>query len=210
MNHSVGPTRETAPLTPRPRAVAVAPQAAGTAPLPSDSLSLSGGAAPAEDPLVAAIAAEEAPEPLPATVQAALDGKLNGRNAGQCKVFVERQLGAHFPGQVAAKSMLRPANHPGFEVVTEPRPGDIFVMNSGSVYGHTGFVKELHPDGSITVVDSNWDNDGRVQTHTLSARTVERLMLGYLRATEEEKRAYWKPALKPRTEVASNPTRRNG
>ncbi len=213
MTVPINPTRDTAPLTARPRAVAVAARPDEAGALPADSLSLSGRAAPVE-PAAGPAEAKEAEEAddapaLPRGVQAALDGALDGRKAGQCKVFVERQLGAHFPGQVAAKSMLRPANHPGFDVVTEPRPGDVFVMKSGSIYGHAGFVKALHPDGSLTVVDSNWDGDGVVHTHTLSAATVKRAMLGYLRSNEGDKRAYWKPALEPRTRTAAKSTPRD-
>ena len=153
-----------------------------------------GSPAIVRDGLVLSAAAQE-PRPEPPTllpaVQLALDGKLDGRRGGQCKVFVERQLGAHFPGKVGAKHALKPGNHPGFEVVSTPQPGDVFVMKSGSVYGHMGFVKRVEPDGTLVVVDSNWDDNERVKTHVLSPRTVELMMLGYLRPNGEQQVAYW-------------------
>lgn len=135
-----------------------------------------------------------ASRPLAAAVRRALAGSLDGREGGPCKVFVERQLGAHFPGHVSAKSMVKPGNHPGLARVKAPRPGDVFVLGRGR-WGHTGFVKAVHGDGSLTVVDSNWVAANRVGTHRYSAAFVKAHVIGYLRPDGTPVKPYWQRPL---------------
>lgn len=100
---------------------------------------------------------------------------LDGTHGGQCVVFVEHETGTYFPVG-AAKDMLANGNHPGYQVVSTPQPGDVFVATGGE-YGHTGIVKSVNPDGSLNVIDSNYGLNEVVQSHTLPAGYAA----GYLR-----------------------------
>jgi surface antigen len=109
---------------------------------------------------------------------------LEGSNGGECVVFVEAQTGHYFPVGAAAQ-MLQNGNHPGYDVVHAPRPGDVFVMTGGE-YGHTGFVKSVNNDGSITVIDSNSKVDHIIHVHNYPASSPA----GYLRRNNDPPLAY--------------------
>ena len=105
----------------------------------------------------------------------------NGTYGGQCGKFVANQTGGAFP-DATAKQFLDPNGHPGFYETNTPAPGDIFVSRGGkdgipTSTGHTGFVKSVNPNGSLTVIDSNWNDTQQVLTHNLPASAVD----GYLR-----------------------------
>lgn len=105
---------------------------------------------------------------------------LQGTHGGQCVVFVEAQTGNYFPVG-AAKEMLNDGKHPGYDVVHQPQPGDVFVATGGP-YGHTGIVKSVNADGSLTVIDSNNNLDEVVHIHTIPATYAA----GYLRRNPAE------------------------
>lgn len=108
-----------------------------------------------------------------------LSGQYNGQGGMQCLEFV--QYHSTIRGGIGyAKNAWLDGNHPGYEKSSTPQPGDIFVTNNGE-YGHIGFVKDVNPDGSITVVDSNWVSHEQVGEHTISAAYLDQYLLGYLR-----------------------------
>ncbi len=105
----------------------------------------------------------------------------DGAYGGQCGKFVANVTGGAFP-DATAKQFLDPNGHPGFYVDSQPRAGDVFVCRGGRYgiptdTGHTGIVKRVNPDGTLTVIDSNWKFNERVLTHTLPQSVVD----GYLR-----------------------------
>ena len=55
-----------------------------------------------------------------------------------------------------ADSVVR-CNPDKFKISSTPVPGAIFSMPSSSVYGHTGVVLKVNPDGSCLIFDGNYD-----------------------------------------------------
>lgn len=111
-----------------------------------------------------------------------------GQKGGQCLEFVERMTGHYFQVE-NAKDMVNV--HPGYDLADAPQSGDIFVSQRGQ-WGHTGIVKSVNPDGSITVVDSNSQGTGDssddelVRVHTYSAEEVAARHLVYLHRNPAE------------------------
>ena len=66
-------------------------------------------------------------------------------------------------------------NHPGWNLVNSPQPGDLFVMNIAP-YGHIGYVVGVNANGTVTVCDSNWNEDGVEHEHTIPMSEIA----GYL------------------------------
>jgi peptidoglycan hydrolase-like protein with peptidoglycan-binding domain len=108
-----------------------------------------------------------------AQVQQLLNDYPVGSYAGQCSGFAAVVAGVPgFPrsdglGPVNGNQMvgfLTSGGH-GYHSVDSPAPGDIFSMNTGQ-YGHTGVVVGVH-DGMVSVLDSNWNLDERIQVHDI-------------------------------------------
>jgi hypothetical protein len=103
---------------------------------------------------------------------------LEGTHGGQCVAFVQNQLGTHYDLPYA-KMMLNPGAMPGYNRTNVPRPGEIFVMTqppADATYGHTGFVKSVNQDGTVTVIDSNWGDNETVYVHNIPQSEIA----GYL------------------------------
>ncbi len=49
-------------------------------------------------------------------------------------------------------------------------PGDVFIMEFKSGFGHTGFVKEIKGD-SITTIEGNTNSDGSREGYEVASRT---------------------------------------
>ena len=96
-----------------------------------------------------------------------------GAWGGQCLAWVNKTSGRPM-WNFCAKNCL--TNHPGWTRVSQPQPGDLFVMANG-IYGHIGYVLGVISNGTITVADSNWNLDEREHIHTIPMSSIA----GYLR-----------------------------
>lgn len=100
--------------------------------------------------------------------------KSPGSYGGQCGRFVNQHTGLGVGDSYASKMAK---TNPSIKV---PQPGDVFVTPYKST-GHIGFVKAVKPlpDGSyeLTVLDSNYHLNERVDVHTINSRKVS----GYAR-----------------------------
>ena len=99
---------------------------------------------------------------------------LVGSHGGQCVAFVQNQLGTH-NNIPMAKDMLTPGVMKGYTLTHQPAPGEVFVMNGPdgtSQYGHTGFVKSVNADGTVTVIDSNWGENEMVHVHNIPIKDM--------------------------------------
>lgn len=56
-----------------------------------------------------------------------------------------------------------------------PQPGAVFIMwsNTAPENGHTGIVQSVNEDGTINIIDSNWNGDWQVWTRTISHLSVD-------------------------------------
>ena len=74
-----------------------------------------------------------------------------------------------------ARSVVR-CNPDKFKLSSTPVPGAIFSKPSGSIYGHTGVVLEVNPDGSCVIFDGNYDgvtnSSFEATKHDCGTRTI--------------------------------------
>lgn len=86
-----------------------------------------------------------------------------GARAGQCGRFVNDVLGAKIFGDdfEQKRSMINS------EI---PIPGAAFIMKTDTQWGHIGIVESVNPDGSISVVESNYNNIASPET--ISRRVI--------------------------------------
>lgn len=70
---------------------------------------------------------------------------------------------------------------------TVPRPGDIFLISHGGGLGHTGIVKSVNADGTITTIEGNTNADGSRNGNGVYERTrpVASINAGFLRVEGE-------------------------
>ena len=97
---------------------------------------------------------------------------------------------ANAPISGNAIDLLDSARRAGYEIVPAnkaPRAGDLFVMDTnalyGHSYGHTGYIYRVNPDGSFETVEQNVGNGSNLYTGTV-AKFMHRTrdyMLGYIR-----------------------------
>lgn len=84
----------------------------------------------------------------------------NGVKEGQCGRFVNKYTGLGLGDSYQSKIAKMD------KTITKPEPGMVFVMPYKNT-GHTGFIQSVNNDGTVTVKDSNWGLDEKVQTHKI-------------------------------------------
>lgn len=91
-----------------------------------------------------------------------------GFKAGQCGRFVNDVFGQKMMGDSYESKMAWV--DPTIKI---PEAGMAFVMETESPYGHTGIVESVNPDtGMMTVIDSNWGLDEKVQRREIPISSV--------------------------------------
>ena len=91
-----------------------------------------------------------------------------GFKAGQCGRFVNDVFGQKMMGDSYESKMSWV--DPSIKV---PEAGMAFVMETESPYGHTGIVESVNAEtGMMTVVDSNWGNDEKIQRREIPISSV--------------------------------------
>ena len=55
--------------------------------------------------------------------------------------------------------------------VSDPKPGDVFIMDYGKGKGHTGFVESVLANGRIKTIEGNTNDDGSREGHEVCRRT---------------------------------------
>lgn len=89
----------------------------------------------------------------------------DGTKAGQCGRFVNQYTGLGLGDTYQSKLAKMDKS------ITYPEPGMVFVMPYKNT-GHTGFIKNVNNDGTVTVKDSNYSLDGKVKTHKLAINLI--------------------------------------
>ncbi len=88
-----------------------------------------------------------------------------GAYAGECGHFVNQYIGSNiFGDSIGQKESQTNSNTP---VV-----GSAAVIDTGDAYGHVAVVEKINNDGTINVVESNWNNDGRITRRTIDPGSV--------------------------------------
>lgn len=102
---------------------------------------------------------------------------------GQCGTFVKRylsQLGINLPGisSLASKVALVDPN------ITDPREWDVVIMDSKNYpeNWHIAIVSSVDDDGTIHLLESNWNGDEKVHT-TRTIKPGQKWVYGYYRPT---------------------------
>ncbi|MBP4140024.1 CHAP domain-containing protein [Flavobacterium geliluteum] len=67
--------------------------------------------------------------------------------------------------------------------VTNPQPGDFFVMDFGKGAGHTGFVEKLLPNGKLQTIEGNTNDEGSREGYEVARRSDRKIsqMKGFIR-----------------------------
>lgn len=47
-----------------------------------------------------------------------------------------------------------------YQIFSDPKPGDVFIMDLGHGLGHTGFVELVNPDGTLMTIEGNTNDTG--------------------------------------------------
>jgi hypothetical protein len=55
--------------------------------------------------------------------------------------------------------------------VTEPQPGDVFIMDFGNGAGHAGIVEKVLPNGKIQTIEGNTNDEGSREGYEVCRRT---------------------------------------
>lgn len=73
--------------------------------------------------------------------------------------------------------------YPQHKIVSDPQPGDIFIMDFGSGHGHTGMVETVNADGSLGTIEGNTDVTGSPEGVGVFRRTRHfvKPIVGFLR-----------------------------
>lgn len=116
----------------------------------------------------------------------------DGKYGMQC-VDIDTDLTNNYVGVPIsgnAINLLDSARAAGYEIVPaskSPRAGDLFVMDTNTLYGHpfghTGYIYRVNADGSFETVEQNVGDDSNLYTGTV-AKFMHRTrdyMLGYIR-----------------------------
>lgn len=105
---------------------------------------------------------------------ASLGQYQDGSVGGQCAVFAEKIANFGTPGNTLGnnlKDKQATVNKYGINASQwrqqGPQVGDGIIFNIGQ-YGHVSVVTGVNGDGTVTVKDSNYGLDGKVQTRTVS------------------------------------------
>lgn len=67
--------------------------------------------------------------------------------------------------------------------VTNPQPGDFFIMDFGKGAGHTGFVEKILPDGKLQTIEGNTNDNGSREGYEVARRYDRKVsqMTGFIR-----------------------------
>ena len=99
-----------------------------------------------------------------------------------CMAFVQwcfKQTTTPFP--FVSAGVLSVYAHTTSHHVTDPQPGDVFIMEFGHGTGHTGFVESVE-DEFIHTIEGNTNNDGSREGYKVAKRTRrKKSILGYIR-----------------------------
>ena len=65
---------------------------------------------------------------------------------------------------------------------TNPKPGDIFIMDYGKGLGHTGFVVEVLSNGNLKTIEGNTNDEGSSEGYEVCYRIRKQSQIkGYIR-----------------------------
>ena len=106
----------------------------------------------------------------------------NNSYGGQCGTFVKRylsQLWVNLPNVSSLSSKMSLID----DSITEPNQWDVVIMNSTKYpeNWHMAIVESIDDDGTIHLLESNWDNDELVHRRTI--KPSDSKILGYYRPT---------------------------
>lgn len=113
-----------------------------------------------------------------------------GKGYSWCMAFVywsvkeaSKQLQTNSP-LIKTGGVLRQWNEitPALKITKYPKPGDIFIMDFGKGQGHTGFVVEVHADGSLKTIEGNTNDEGSREGYEVAYRIRKQSVIkGYIR-----------------------------
>lgn len=68
-------------------------------------------------------------------------------------------------------------------VLSQPEPGDIFIMDLGNGLGHTGIVESVNKDGSMNTIEGNTNDTGGREGFEVARRVRQKKapIIGFLR-----------------------------
>ena len=95
--------------------------------------------------------------------------KNDGTVGGQCGAFVNKIAGLGVGDSFESKMAKMTIKNPKPEQI---KPGMVFTMPYKD-YGHIGFIISNNGDGTVTVKDSNWSLDKKVQTHKIAISKIK-------------------------------------
>jgi len=79
----------------------------------------------------------------------------NGQTGGECGSFVNDYLGTRTFGDSYEQKMSNVNS-------SVPTPGAVAVIKTDESYGHVAVVESVNSDGTLNLVESNWNKDGKV------------------------------------------------
>jgi hypothetical protein len=93
-----------------------------------------------------------------------------------CELNVENPL-AKTAGVLNMFNKMKPLR------VSEPQPGDFFIMDFGKGAGHTGFVEKILPNGRLQTIEGNTNDEGSREGYEVSRRYDRKIsrMKGFIR-----------------------------
>lgn len=96
------------------------------------------------------------------------DNTLNGFNLASIPSEIVKQL-SKLPGVGGVVGAIADPIVKQYEKML-PQVGDMLLMDVGTQYGHVAMVNSVNPDGTITLTESNWHGDEKVD----NTRTIKR------------------------------------
>lgn len=106
-----------------------------------------------------------------------------GDKGGQCGVFVNKTIGMKVGQGLTDKiNNVDKYGHVGSQGI---KVGDVIVQNIGN-YGHVAIVNSINPDGTITLSESNYNKDEKVN-HSRKISLDSPRIYGYIRPSEANK-----------------------
>ena len=124
-----------------------------------------------------------------AAVESYLKSVGLGKGYSWCMAFVywsvkeaAKQLNTTSP-LIKTAGVLRQWNEVNSKMkFTNPKPGDIFIMDYGKGLGHAGFVVEVLSNGNLKTIEGNTNDEGSREGYEVCYRTRKKSQIkGYIR-----------------------------
>lgn len=109
--------------------------------------------------------------------------------ASWCMAFIywcfdeaSKQLGVDNP-MTKTGGVLNEYSHEQLNQVHTPQIGDIFIMDFGNGFGHTGIVESIDGNGDLNTIEGNTNDTGSREGYEVARRKrkPQKPIIGYLR-----------------------------